>query len=288
MASYQIITDTASDLTTEELAKINVKAATLNLHFRGQVIQRPNEEQIKEFYAALRSGEDATTSAANPGDWEAVLEPVLRSGEDAFVMAFSSGLSTTYQSALIAAENLMEQYPERKVLVTDTLCASRGQGMLVWLAAQKRDAGMCLEEIHAWAEEEKFHLCHFFTVDDLMFLKRGGRISATTAVVGSMLSIKPLLHVDQEGHLINIGKLRGRKASLDALLKKVEELGDPEAARDTMFICHGDCIEDANYVAEKVKEKFGTKHVHIGYTGAVIGAHSGPGTLALFFLGAHR
>lgn len=286
--AYQIITDSSCDLTDEEIALLQVKIVPLTLHFRGQLIHNPSEKEILDFYAALRTGEPATTSAANPEDWAEVIEPVLAAGEDGLVMAFSSGLSTTYQSAVIAAEMLMEKYPERKVLVTDTLCASRGQGLLVWLAAQKRQEGLTLEELFAWAEDARFHLCHWFTVDDLMFLKRGGRISAATAVVGSMLSIKPVLHVDDEGKLINVGKTRGRKASLDALVKKVAELGDPEAAKDTMFICHGDCLADAEYVAEQVKARYGTKQVRIGYTGAVIGAHSGPGTMALFFLGKNR
>ena len=203
------------------------------------------------------------------------------------MLTFSSGLSTTYQSAMIAAQDLQEKYPQRKINVVDTLCASLGQGLLVWYACKKRDEGLSLEELTAWCEENKQNLCHWFTVDDLMYLKRGGRVSAATALVGTMLQIKPVLHVDGEGHLINVAKARGRKASINALAAKMDELGTP-GANDTVFICHGDCLEDAEYLAAQVKEKYGVKNVFIYYVGAVIGSHSGPGTLALFFLGKHR
>ena len=170
----------------------------------------------------------------------------------------------------------MEKYPDRKVRVVDTLCASLGQGLLVWYACKKRDEGLSLEELTAWCEEHKLNLCHWFTVDDLMYLKRGGRVSAATALVGTMLQIKPVLHVDNEGHLINVSKVRGRKASIEALAKKVTELALP-GENDTMFISHGDCIEDAQYLASVLKEKYGVKHVHINHVGAVVGSHSGPG-----------
>jgi len=239
------------------------------------------------FITPSGQGEISTTSAVNPDGWAGVMEPVLRSGQDALVLTFSSGLSTTYQSAVIAADELMEKYPDRKVFVVDTLCASLGQGLLVWYACKKRDEGMALEDLRNWVEENKLHLCHWFTVDDLMFLKRGGRVSAATALVGTMLQIKPVLHVDDEGHLINVSKARGRKASIDALAAKVGQLGEG-FENETMFISHGDCIEDAQYLAKILKEKYGAKHVHINYVGAVIGSHSGPGTLALFFMGKNR
>ena len=213
---------------------------------------------MKEMYAGLRAGEVATTAAANPDGWTKVIEPALAAGEDALVLAFSSGLSTTYQSAVIAANELLEKYPERKVNVVDTLCASLGQGLFVWHACKKRDEGMSLEELTAWCEDNKLHLCHWFTVDDLMFLKRGGRVSAATALVGTMLNIKPVMHVDNEGHLIKLGTARGRKASINALVKKMEETNLP-GVNDTVFICHGDCIEDAEYLAQQVKDKFGVK-----------------------------
>lgn len=287
MSHYKIITDSGCDLPQSMLAELGVPSVSLYVNFRGE--DRPDsvDEGIRELYAGLRAGEAATTSAANPENWTAVIEPILAEGYDALVLAFSSGLSTTYQSAVIAAEDLAEKYPQRQIRVIDTLSASLGQGLLVWYACKKRDEGMSLDELAAWAEEKKYQLCHWFTVDDLMYLKRGGRVSAATALVGTMLQIKPVLHVDDEGHLINVAKSRGRKASIDALATKVEQLGLP-GQNDIAFICHGDCLEDAKYLEARLKEKYGVKEVFIGYTGAVIGSHSGPGTLALFFLGNHR
>ena len=287
MANYQIITDSCCDLPMEMLASLDLKMVSLNLHFRGETLKDSVTEEIKTVYDAWRAGESATTSAANPQQWSEVMEPVLAAGQDILVLAFSSGLSTTYQSAVIASQELQEQYPQRKIRVVDSLNASLGQGLMVWYACQKRDAGASLEELANWLEETKLNMCAWFTVDDLMYLKRGGRISAATALVGTMLKIKPVLHVDDEGHLINVSKVRGRKASIDALASKMKELGKA-GENDTVFICHGDCLEDARYLEKLVKERCGVKEVFIGYTGAVIGAHSGPGTLALFFLGEHR
>ena len=287
MPNYQIITDSCCDLTNEMLEQLNLKVVALNMVFRGETVADSVSGEIKAFYDAMRGGESASTSAVNPEGWAAVMEEPLRQGQDALVIAFSSGLSTTYQSAMIAADELREKYPERKICVVDSLCASLGQGLLCWHACKKRDAGMTLEELTQWLEEHKLNLCHWFTVDDLMYLKRGGRISAATAVLGTMLSIKPVLHMDDEGHLINVSKARGRKASIDALAKKLSEL-DGGFDNSTVFISHGDCEEEAKYLAEKVKAEYGVKEVVIGYVGAVIGSHSGPGTLAFFFLGKHR
>ena len=287
MANYQIIVDSGSDLPVSELTRLDVKMASLSLLFRGQTLEDSVTDDTKEFYAAMRAGEAASTSAINPDGWTRVMEPELQAGKDLLVIAFSSGLSTTYQSAMIAADELREKYPQRQIRVVDSLCASLGGGLLVWHACRKRDAGMDLEELTAWVETNKWHLCHWFTVDDLMYLKRGGRISAATALLGTMLNIKPVLHVDDEGHLVSVSKSRGRKASIEALAQQMEKLsafGENEVA----FICHGDCLEDANYLARQIKERCGVKQVFIGYTGAVIGAHSGPGTLALFFMGKHR
>ena len=287
MPNYQIITDSGCDLPNELLEKLNLKTVSLSLLFRGKAQPDSVSGDIKSFYDALREGESAATSAVNPEGWSKVIEPVLQAGQDALVITFSSGLSTTYQSAVIAANELMEQYADRTVKVVDSLCASLGQGLLVWYACQKRDAGMTLEELTAWVESHKLNLCHWFTVDDLMYLKRGGRVSAATALVGTMLQIKPVLHVDNEGHLINVAKARGRKASVQALADKVVKTGLP-GENDTIFICHGDCREDAQLLASMLKERMGVKEVFIGYTGAVIGSHSGPGTLAVFYLGSER
>ena len=287
MAAYRIITDSCCDLTNELISKLNITVVPLNMLFRGALRADSVGDDIKEVYAALRAGEAASTSAANPDHWASFAEPFLAAGEDILILAFSSGLSTTYQSAVIAAGDLAEKYPDRKIRVVDTLCASLGEGLLVHYACQKRDEGMDLDTLAQWVEDHKQNLCHWFTVDDLMYLKRGGRISAATALVGTVLQIKPVLHVDSEGHLINVSKTRGRKASIETLAKKMAETALP-GQNDYAMICHGDCIEDAEYLAKLIKERCGVKEVFIGYTGAVIGSHSGPGTLALFYLGSHR
>ena len=287
MPNYNIVTDSCCDLRPESYEQLNLTVVPLSLEFRGQVRDDKSDDSIKEVYAALRAGESARTAAVNPDRWLNAMEPHLAEGRDVLVMAFSSGLSTTYQSAVIAAEELREKYPERTIYVVDTLSASRGEGLLVWYACKKRDEGMTLDELHKWVEDTKLHLCHWFTVDDLMYLKRGGRISAATALVGTMLKVKPVLHMDDEGHLINMFKVRGRKAALNAIADKLGELGG-NYDNSTVFICHGDCIEDAKYVEDILKTKYGVKDVYINYTGAVIGSHSGPGTMSVFFLGDHR
>ena len=287
MPNYQIITDSGCDLSAEILQKLNVTMVSLTLLYKGQTLQDCVTDETKTFYDGLRAGEVASTSAINPDTWASAMEAPLQEGRDVLVLTFSSGLSTTYQSAVIAADDLKEKYPHRSIRVVDTLCASLGQGLLVHYACQKRDEGLSLNALADWVEENKFHLCHFFTVDDLMYLKRGGRVSAATALFGTMLQIKPVLHVDDAGHLINIGKVRGRRASIDALVEKAAALCLKEG-REVMYICHGDCMDDAEYLKAKVQAQLGVKEVHIGYTGAVIGSHSGPGTLALFFLGQHR
>lgn len=287
MSDYKIITDSGCDLPREWLSRLDVQAVPLIVNYKGEALEDSVDDGIRELYDGLRAGEAASTSAVNPSRWEELMEPVLAQGLDLLVIVFSSGLSTTYQSAVIAAGDLQEKYPDRKVIVVDSLSASLGQGLLVWYACQKKAEGLSLEELAAWVEDNRYHLCHWFTVDDLMYLKRGGRVSATTALVGTMLKIKPVLHMDDKGHLINMAKTRGRKASIEALADKAVELG-ADYDNSTMFICHGDCIEDARYLEQLAKEKCGVKDVLIGYTGAVIGSHSGPGTLALFFLGEKR
>ncbi len=285
--SYQILTDSCCDFTKEKYKELGLAAVPLMVNFRGESYPDKNDDSLRDLYAGLRAGEVATTAAANPEQWASAMEPFLQAGEDVLVLSFSSGLSTSYQSAVIAATDLREAYPERTILVVDSLSASLGQGLLAWYACRKRQEGLSIEELARWLEENRLHLCHWFTVDDLMYLKRGGRISAATAIVGTMLKVKPVLHVDNEGHLINMFKVRGRKASLDAIADKLGELGG-NYDNSTVFICHGDCIEDAKYVENILKTKYGVKEVLINYTGAVIGSHSGPGTMAVFFLGDHR
>ena len=285
--SYKIITDTCCDYPTEMYKELGLEVVPLSVLYKGETYNEYSEAWLKDLFNGLRNGESATTSAVNPDGWASVMEPVLKNGEDVLVLSFSSGLSTTYQSAVIAANDLQEQYPDRQIRVVDTLCASLGQGLLVYYAAQKRDEGLSLDELTTWVEENKMNLCHWVTADDLMYLKRGGRISAATAVAGTLLQIKPIIHVNDEGKLISVGKARGRKAAIKTLCDKVGELGI-EGANDTIFICHGDCLEDAQELERMLKEKYGTKKVFIYYIGAVIGSHAGPGTMAVFFLGKNR
>ncbi len=284
---YEILTDSCCDYPAAMYKDLGLYVVQLNLLYKGENLEDFSDATLKQMYDGLRAGEVASTSAVNPDRWAHAMEPVLAQGKDLLVLAFSSGLSTTYQSAVIAAEELQEKYPQRTVRVVDTLSASMGQGLLVWYACRKRSEGMGLEDLAAWVEENRFHLCHWFTVDDLMYLKRGGRISAGTALLGTMLNIKPVLHMDNLGHLVNISKTRGRRASIDALVKKMAELG--QGYDNTVaFISHGDCPEDAAYLAEQIQAKCGVKEVVVSYVGAVIGSHSGPGTLALFFMGKER
>lgn len=290
MNDYVLLTDSSADLTDELVQTLGIEVLPLSFHIQNKTYWNwPDNREMDpgDFYRMLREGEMATTSAVNVADYTEKMTPYLRAGKDVLVMAFSSGLSATCHSARIAAQELMEQFPERKIYVVDTLCASLGQGLLVWYAARLKNEGKSIEEVRDWTEENKLRLCHWFTVDDLHFLKRGGRISPATAVLGTMLSIKPVMHVDDEGHLIKVGTARGRNASLKALVDHMEETAiDP--AEQTVFISHGDCEADANKVAEDVKRRFGVKSVVINHVGPVIGAHSGPGTVALFFMGSRR
>ena len=285
--SYQIITDSSCDFTKEKYEALGLIAAPLTVNFRGETYPDRNDDSLRDMYADLRAGEVATTSAVNPEQWQKIMEPLLEKGEDILVLAFSSGLSTTYQSASIAAQELRERYPERTISVVDSLCASLGQGLLAYYACKKRDEGLSLGELEQWLLDNRLHLCHWFTVDDLMYLKRGGRISAATAIMGTMLNIKPVLHVDNEGHLINVSKARGRKASLLALVDQMEK-NAVDSAHGPVFISHGDCEGDALLVADEVVRRFGNNDIHLNYVGPVIGNHSGPGTVALFFVGHKR
>ena len=290
MNDYVLLTDSSADLTDALVKELGVEVLPLSFTMRNKTYRNwPDNREIdpKDFYRQLREGEMATTSAVNVSDFTETIEPHLKEGRDVLVVAFSSGLSATCHSAQIAAQELSEQYPERKVYVVDSLCASLGQGLLVWYAARMKNEGRGIGAVRDWLEENKLHLCHWFTVDDLHFLKRGGRISSATAVLGTMLSIKPVMHVDDEGHLTKVGTARGRNASLKALVDHMA-VSAIDPAGQTVFISHGDCEEDANKVAEDVKRRFGVQTVVLNNVGPVIGAHSGPGTVALFFLGRHR
>ena len=285
MPDFKIVTDSGCDFTLAELEQMNVGRAPLSVLFKGELHQDfATDAERKMFYDGVREGEMPTTSAVNPEGWADVMRPALEAGQDVLCLAFSSGLSTTYQSAVIAAEELKEEYPDRTINVVDTLCAALGQGLLVWHACKHRDAGESLAEVTAWVEANKLHMCHWVTVEDLNHLKRGGRVSAATAMMGTMLNIKPIITVTEEGKLVNTSKVRGRKAAIDFIAKKAGETTDKEM----VFIGHGDCIEDAEACAKILKEKYGIQNVHIGCLGAVVGAHTGPGVLVTFFLGEKR
>ena len=290
MNQFAIITDSGADLPQYLAEELDVSVLPLHFTIQGkEYADLPDRRDMEPhvLYDLLRQGEMGKTSALNANDYTEIMTPMLEAGQDILVLAFSSGLSTTYQSSVIAVEELREKYPDRKIYTVDTLAASLGEGLLVWYAAKMREEGKSIEEVRDWVEDHKLNLAHWFTVDELNHLKRGGRVSAATALVGTMLSIKPVLHVDNEGHLINMSKARGRAASLKALVDKMEAtVVDP--ASQTVFISHGDSEADAKKVADMVKERFGVEVKVIDYVGPVIGCHSGPGTIALFFLGSER
>lgn len=290
MRDYVIITDSCCDLPAELARELEVEVIPLSLQM-GDITYRNwldgRDISFPDFYRRIRAGETATTSAVSVGDFEEIMRPILTSGRDILCLCFSSALSTTYQSACIAAQTLSEEVPEGTVRVVDSLSASLGQGLLVYLCVQEKRRGASLEELTAYAEATRGKVCHWFTVDDLNHLKRGGRISATAALFGTMLSIKPVLHVDDAGRLIPVSKTRGRKASLLALVDHMAQTAlDP--AQQTVFISHGDCLADAEFVADAIRTRLGVTDIRINYVGPVIGNHSGPGTVALFFLGNGR
>lgn len=290
MSSYQIITDSTTDLTPELTRSLGIGVIPLCYMLDGKTyrnVHNNSEMDEKAFYAKLRSGMMSTTAQINSEEFIEHFTPILERGQDVLYIAFSSGLSGTCQSAFIAKKHLMEKYPQRRVEVFDSLCASMGEGLLVYLAATQWKEGASLDQVLQWLGTNVQRLCHWFTVDDLNHLKRGGRVSTATALLGTMLGIKPVLHVDQDGHLIPVSKVRGRKQSLDTLVSKMAASAvDPK--EQTVFISHGDCLEDAKYVESQIREKLGVTKFYVNYIGPVIGAHSGPGTVALFFLGKER
>ena len=291
MAEYIISTDTSCDFPLEYVKQHQLPLVTLFYSIDGVTGENgcPSSNVLKNFYDKMRAGSMTKTQQASIEDTEKVFREILKEGKDILHIAFSSGLSGTANAARLAAENMMEEFPERKIIVIDSLCASLGQGLLVDYALKLQQQGKTMEETAKWLEDHIQNICHLFTVEDLKYLQRGGRISKTTALVGTMIGIKPVLHVDPEGKLVSISKVRGRKQSIQALVNKMEEnIGKYRGEKQPIFISHGDCIEDANYLAELVKERFGYDEFLINDVGPTIGAHSGPGTLALFFMGETR
>ena len=287
---YVIMTDSSCDLPQELADQLGLEVLPLEVMADGKNYRNWLDGRVigfKEFYKLAREGKELKTSAVNTAAFEEKMEELLKEDRDILYIGFSTGLSTTYNSGEAAARELREKYPDRKIYTVDTLAASLGQGMIIYYAAKKKEAGATIEEVRDFVENEKLHMCHWFTVDDLNYLKRGGRISAATAAVGTMLSIKPVMHMDNEGHLVAVGKARGRKAALCQLLDTMGELGEGLEGQTT-FICHSDCMDDAQYVASQMKERFGVAQVNINWIGPVIGAHTGPGTIGIFFWGSER
>lgn len=288
MPDYVIITDSSCDIMPELLDQWEVPFVSLTVKFDEDAESFNNYDMpFDQFYDRMRKGSVARTAAANMETFKEAFRPYLEAGKDLLYIGFSSGLSTTVNSGAMAAQELMEEYPARRVITVDTFAASAGFGLLVYLTVQEKRRGATLEEAAKFVEDTRFHLCHWFTVDDLVYLKRGGRVSAAAAFVGGVLNIKPVLHMDDPGHLINMFKVRGRRASIKALADKYGELA-LNPGRDTVFISHGDCVEDARLLEKMLHDRFGAAVQLITYVGPVIGSHSGPGTLALFFLGRER
>lgn len=288
MSNYTIVTDTGCDISPKILEEWGVKCCALTFKFTDSDTEYSNLTMpAAEFYAAMKSGRCAKTSAPATEAFTAIFESELAAGNDVIYIGLSSGLSGTYNSGRIAANALREKYPERKIFTIDTLAASAGEGLVVYLTVQKKAAGATVEEAAEYASALHPTLSIWFTVDDLEYLKRGGRISPTTAFVGNALGIKPVLHMDENGKLISISKVRGRKASIATLASKYFELGK-DTEDGIYFISHGDCIADAELLAKMIEEKSGKKVVIIADVGPSIGAHSGPGTLALFFIGDRK
>ncbi len=289
MNDYIIVTDSTTDLSDEMAKQLGISVLPLSFTIGGKTYKNyldAREMSPKVFYSKLRQGEMSSTTQLNPDDFYEEFEKAFKEGKDVLYIGFSSGLSGTYQSSNIAKKDLEAKYPQRKLYCVDSLAASMGQGLLVYTAVEKKNSGLSIDELKDWLDENILKLCLWFTVDDLHHLKRGGRVSAAAAIVGTMLGIKPVLHVDNEGRLVPVSKVRGRKPALEALVAQIEKTGiNPKS--QTMFISHGDCIEDAKYVEKIIKDKFKCK-VFINEIGPVIGAHSGPGTIALFFFGAER
>lgn len=288
--SYRLTTDSTCDLPADFYGDRGIPVIGLTFQLDDQEYKEGPGVKItsKEFYDQLRAGKQSSTVQVNSFDFMGFVEPFLAAGEDVLHISFSSGLSGTYESYCRGAEELKEKYPERKVIIIDSLSASAGEGLLLYYADENRKAGMTIEDNARWIESHKLNLCHWFTVDDLMFLHRGGRVSKASAIFGSLLGIKPVLHVDDEGHLILVSKARGRAGSIDALADKLKTTANEDVKDQMIFISHGDCPEDAQSLADKLRKEAGIQKILISNIGAVIGSHSGPGTLALFFLGKQR
>lgn len=287
MRDYIITVNSTVDLPKQWLAERNVPVIPLKYTIDDEIYTDMEGLSAKEFFAKLREGKMATTSQINPEEAREYLEPFVKEGKDVLHLAFSSGLSGTCNSMRIAAEELEEEYPGAKVYIIDTLCACLGEGLLLYYALKQKAEGKSIDETAKWVEENKLHICHNVTVDDLNHLYRGGRVSKTAAVLGTMIQIKPIIHMDKQGCLQVVGKERGRKKALNKIVDMAAKQ-IPGWENDLAMITHGDCIEDAEYVAKQVREKLGIQEVLINNIGTVIGSHTGPGVVAVFVMGNER
>ena len=288
MENFKICTDSGCDIKNNILKLWDVTSLSLTFRFTDSDTEYKNDEMdINDFYTKMTEGKIAKTSAVNSESFASHFEAIIKEGFDILYIGFSSGLSTTYNCARIAAEELMKKYPERKIIAVDSLCASAGQGLLLRLALDRQAEGKSIHEVAEYVEDTKLKICHWFTVNDLVYLKRGGRVSPAVAFVGNMLGIKPVLHVDNAGHLVNVGKVRGRRSAIAALASKYDELKEDGVAAP-VYISHAYCENDARELAKIIQDKHGVKTEIITDVGPVIGAHSGPGTLAVFFVGKER
>ena len=288
--ALKIVTDSGCNLTEDMIDELGVEILPLTFMVEGEECRsylKGQKTDLKQFYTMMREGKVITTSLPHLDEAEALFRSTLDKGDDVLYISFSSGLSGTFEALTILINQIAEDYPDRAIQATDSRAASGGQGMLVYLTCKKAETCSSVEEVRAYVEQIRDHICHWFTVDDLMFLFRGGRVSRTSAWAGTMLNIKPVLHVDDDGKLIPMEKVRGRKKAIKALVDHMEETAiDP--ANQTIFITHGDCLEDAEYLEQLITERFGITDCVVNYIYPVIGAHSGPGTLALFFVGEHK
>ncbi len=287
MNDFVVTVNSTVDLPKEWLSERQVPVIPLKYTLEGETYEDMTGCTGKAFFDKLRAGETAVTSQVNPQEARTAFEPILKEGKDILHLAFSSALSGTYESMVIAADALSIEYPDRKIIVVDTLCACMGEGLLLYYVLKMRASGKSIEEVAEWAEENKLHVIHHFTVNDLHHLHRGGRVSKTTAVLGSMVQIKPMLHVDDAGTLQMTGTARGRKKSLSKLVDRTVE-SSRGWKNEIIMITHGDCPEEAEYVAGLVRERMEVDNILIHCIGNVIGSHTGPGVVGLFTMGNQR
>lgn len=289
MKEFIITTDSCADLSAEYVEKENIIIQPLYYSIDDVVYGNEKILEPEEFYESMRGGKMPTTMAVNPELMVDSLRESLKEGKDVLHIAFSSGLSSSYQNAVIAANDLMEEFPERKIIVVDSLAASLGQGLMVYKAVKMKAAGKSLKETADWVQENRLHFCHQVTVEDLNHLHRGGRVSKTTAVIGTIVNLKPMLHVNDEGKLTSLGIVRGKKKAMGKMVDNMEQgMKGYEEQNEEVFISHGDSLEEAQYLGKLVKERFGLESRMVNFLCPTLGAHAGPGTVALFYIGNKR